>query len=205
MKNKLLLPKNYLSWSQMNCFLTSPARFRKEYFKDGPRLQSKALTFGKNVHELVETDKYKELLPDLIVYPVHELEIRCEISGVPILAFIDNWHQDMNVFREVKTGMVPWTMARVIKHGQLTFYAAALKQMTGTAPEYCDLDWIETKMGPAELAVRNDFWRDNETELNITGKLLTFHREFDPREIEKMETIFIEVMEKKQQDLQRDF
>lgn len=173
----------------MNCFITSPGRYRKEYFEDGPRLQSKALTFGKNIHELIETDKYKELLPDLIVYDNREVEIQCEILGVPILAFIDNRDPIKNVFREVKTGVVPWTMARVIKHGQLLFYAAALKQMTGKSPEYCDLDWIETKMGPAELSVRNDFWRDNETELNITGKLLTFHREFDPREIDKMEKL----------------
>jgi hypothetical protein len=173
----------------MNCFLTSPGRYRKEYFEDGPRLQSKYLTFGKNVHELIENGKYKELLPDLIVYDTHELEIKCQIREVPVLAFIDNYDPVKNVFREVKTGTAPWDMARVIKHGQLLFYAAALQNMDrGRTPAYCDLDWIETKMGKREGPV-DDFWRESETELNITGKLLTFHREFDHREIEKMEKL----------------
>jgi hypothetical protein len=187
---KLILPRGYISWSQLNCFLTSPARFRKEYFENGPRLTSKYLTFGKNVHELIENNKYKEILPDLIVYDTKELEIRCSVQGVPILAFIDSYDPVKNVFRETKTGIVPWDKVRVIKHGQLPFYAVALKHHTGKVPEYADLDWIETKEGKSEAPV-DDFWRTNETELNITGRLLSFHREFDEREIEKMEELIV--------------
>ncbi len=54
-----------------------------------------------------------------------------------------------------------------------------LKQITGKVPEYCDLIWIETKEGPKEV---EDFWRTNEKELNLTGKMVTFRREFDERE-----------------------
>jgi hypothetical protein len=51
-------------------------------------------------------------------------------------------------------------------------------------PEYCDLDWIETKDGVIEV---DDFWRENEKTVQVTGRIQSFHREFDEREIEKME------------------
>jgi len=192
--NKLILPRPYLSWSQMNCFMTSPVRFRKEYFENGPRLDTKYLTFGKNVHKLIEDGKYKEMFPELVVYDTKELEIKCDVLGVPILAFIDNYDSKNNVFREIKTGTQPWDRARVIKHGQLLFYAVALKYKLGKTPEYCDLDWIETKVGKSDDKV-DDFWRENENMINVTGRLLTFHREFDEREIEHMEEKIVKIAE----------
>jgi hypothetical protein len=32
LQNKLILPRPYISWSSLNCWISSPARFRKEYF-----------------------------------------------------------------------------------------------------------------------------------------------------------------------------
>lgn len=188
--DKLILPRGYLSYSQMNCFLTSPARFRKEYFENGPRLTSKYLSFGKDVHKLIEENKHKEILPDLVVYDVREMEIRVDVLGVPVLAYIDNYDPEKNVFRDTKTGLVPWDKAKVIKLGQLPFYAVALKHKLGKTPEYCHLDWIETKEGKTE-AVVEDFWRTNETELNITGRVFSFQRNFDDREIDKMEKLIV--------------
>jgi len=184
MKNKIILPKPHLSWSAMNCWETSKARFRREYFECGHKLDTKYLRFGKGIAELIESGKYKELLPDLIVYPVSEFEIRTDICGIPILSYIDDYDPETNLFREKKTGKIPWTQAKVIKHGQLIFYATALKHSNGKMPEYCDLDWIETKEGSIEI---DDFWRENEKIVQVTGRIQSFHREFDEREIEKME------------------
>lgn len=188
--NKLILPRNHLSASQMECFIKSPARYRKEYFENGPRLTSKFLSFGKKVHELIEKDKYKDILPDLVVYDVRELEIKCDILGVPTLSYIDSYDPINNVFRDTKTGIVPWDRVKVIKLNQLLFYAVVLKHKFGKIPEYCDLDWIQTKEGKTDTE-EVDFWRTNETELNITGRVLTFHREFDEREIERMENLIV--------------
>ena len=184
MPNKIILPKNYLSWSAMNCWESSKARFRREYFERGKKLDTKYLRFGKGIAKMIENDTYKKLLPELIVCEVREHEIRTTVLGVPILSYLDDYNPVKNVFREKKTGKIPWTMAKVIKHGQLLFYATALKHDLGKMPEYCDLDWIETKEGEK---VVDDFWRENERAVQITGKIQSFHREFDVREIEKME------------------
>lgn len=187
---KLILPKPHLSWSQMSCWLSNPVRYRKEYFECGEKLDSKYLRFGHGIHELIENGKYKELLPDLVVYNKHELEVKCEVKGVPTLSYIDSYDEKQNVFRDTKTGKIPWTKAKVIKHGQLVFYATVLKCSTGKMPEYCHLDWIETKEGSVEV---DDFWRTGEKQLNVTGRVVSFYRPFDEREIQKMEDLIVKV------------
>jgi len=144
------------------------------------------LRLGKGIAELIERDAHKVLLPDLIVYDVREHEIRTTVRGVPLLSYLDDYDPIKNVFREKKTGKIPWTQAKVIKHGQLVFYAVALKHSIGKIPEYCDLDWMETKEGAIEC---DDFWRENEKIVQVTGRIKSFHREFDEREIEKMEDL----------------
>ena len=191
---KLILPKPHLSWSQLSCWETNPNRYRKEYFECGKKLDTKYLRFGKGVAELIEKGLHRELIPDLVVYDTPEFEIKTDVQGVPILAYIDSYDSKNNVFREYKTGTLPWDRARVIKHGQLLFYAVALKYKLGKTPEYCDLDWIETKVGKSDDKV-DDFWRENENMINVTGRLLSFHREFDEREIERMEDKIVKIAE----------
>jgi hypothetical protein len=187
-ETKLILPKKHLSWSAMSCWLTSPGRFRREYFECGKKMDTKYLRFGKDIAGLIETGKHKELLPDLVVYDVREYEIRTNVRGVPILSYLDDYDPINNIFREKKTGKEPWTQARVIKHGQLVFYAVALKHSIGKIPAYCDLDWIQTKEGKTE---GTDFWREGEDIINVTGYIKSFHREFDEREIIKMEETIV--------------
>ena len=186
MSDKLILPRPHLSWSAISCWRSSPARFRREYFECGKKLDTKYLRFGKGIAEMIENGTYKELLPDLEVYEVSEYEMRVNIRGVPMLAYIDDYDPKDNVFREKKTGKVPWTQARVNKHDQLLVYATCLKHIKGKMPEYCHLDWIETKEGSIEV---DDFWRENEKIIQCTGKVKSFYREFDEREIERMEDL----------------
>lgn len=188
--NNLILPRPHISWSQLSCWLSNPARYRREYFECGDKLDTKYLRFGKGVAKLIEEGKHTTLLPDLVVYDTPEFEIKTEVLGVPILSYLDSYDSKENVFREVKTGKLPWTKAKVIKHGQLVFYATALKHSCGKIPEYCDLDWVETKDGVVE---QDDFWRENEKTINVTGRVVSFHRAFDEREIEKMEESIVKV------------
>lgn len=182
--NKIILPKPHLSWSQMDCWERNPVRYRKEYFESGHKLDTKYLRFGKGIAKMIEEGKHKDLLPDLVVYDSPEFEINTTVLEVPILSFIDSYDSANNVFREYKTGKNPWTQAKVIKHGQLAFYAVALKHSTGKIPEYCDLDWIETKEGALEV---DDFWRENEKQVQVTGKIKSFHKRFSEAEVERME------------------
>ncbi len=183
---KLILPKPHLSWSAINCWMSNPERFRREYFESGHKLDTKFLRFGKGIAKMIEEGTHKELLPDLEVYDCPEYEMRVEILGVPMLAYIDSYDSKNNVFREYKTGKHPWSQSKVQKHDQLTLYATMLKHITGKMPEYCDLDWIETKEGKTEV---EDFWRTGEDVINVTGRIVSFRREFDEREIERMEEI----------------
>ena len=187
-QKKLILPRTHLSWSQMNCWITNPTRYQREYFEGGKKLDTKYLRFGKGIAKLIEEGKQKELLPDLIVYDSPEYEIRCLVKEVPILSYLDSYDTKTNIFREYKTGKIPWTQAKVQKHDQLTFYATALKWSTGKMPEYCDLDWIETKDDKIEPT---DFWRENQNVVNVTGNIVSFHREFDSREVERIEQLIV--------------
>lgn len=113
----------------------------------------------------------------------------CKVRGiVPILSFLDKYPRP-NI-GEYKTGLAPWTLARVQKHDQLPFYGVSLKWSGQPLPESADLHWIETFELEEE---RKDFWRDGEKTIVATGKIKTFHREFDEREFERMEESIIKV------------
>lgn len=193
--NKLILPKPHLSWSSINCWMTNPERFRREYFENSEKLDTKYLRFGKGIAELIEKGKHKELLPDLVMYEKPEFEMRVEVMGVPLLGFLDGYNPSENIFGEYKTGKHPWDQARVQKHDQLTLYATMLKQLMGKMPEYCDLHWIETKDKIVSIQYVDEeeyghgLHNEKETQINVTGKILTFRREFDEREIDRMESI----------------
>lgn len=189
-ENKIILPKSYLSWSSLNCWLSNPKRFRREYFEGLEKLNTRYLQYGKGIAKLIEEGKHKELLPDLITYASSEFEIRAKIKGIPVLCYLDSYDPVKNVLREYKTGTQPWDMARVQKHDQLTFYAAALKSAYGKMPEYCDLDWIETKEDKSSKG-----GLQNSGAINVTGRIISFHREFDERELERIEDLILKVAE----------
>lgn len=188
MTEQILLPKVHLSWTQLNTWMTNPDRYKRETFEGGKKLDTKFLRFGKDIATLIEDGKHKDLLPDLEVYDTPEHEIRIEIAGIPILAYLDSYCSKTNNFREYKTGTIPWTQSKVQKHDQLVFYATALKWSTGKTPEFCDLDWIETKEYHEPTT---DFWREGGKIIGVTGRIKSFHREFDEREINRMEQLII--------------
>lgn len=115
----------------------------------------------------------------------------CKVRGeVPILAFLDKYVNRNGAIQEYKTGLAPWTQARVQKHDQLPFYGVALKWSGKRLPDYADLHWIETRETTKEHV---DFWRDGDKIISATGKIKTFHREFDEREFERMEDLIVKV------------
>jgi hypothetical protein len=114
----------------------------------------------------------------------------CKVRGeVPILCFLDKYKTD-GAIGEFKTGLQPWTQARVQKHDQLPFYGVGLKYCGRPLPAYADLHWIETREIEQE---RVDFWRDGAKIIAATGKIKTFHREFDTREFDRTEELIIKV------------
>ena len=209
----MILPRPHVSWSQINCWMSNKDRFRREYFENADKLDSRYLRFGKGFARIMEmlveepwllkneawvmdnfgmdikSSEYQNFAMDLRWYDTPEYEIRCDINGVPVLAYLDSYNSRENLFFEFKTGTQPWDRAKVQKHDQLLLYATALKWKSGKMPAYCDLDWIQTK--ESDVGPVNDFWRDNEKKINITGKITQFHRDFDEREVERMEKLLV--------------
>lgn len=180
----LLLPRTYLSYSAWQCWRSNPVRFRREYFENGKKLDTKYLRFGKGIAKAIEDGSYKDYLPDLPVMKVSEQKIVTEVQGVPLLSFIDTYDPVTHDFGEMKTGIHPWTKAKVQKHDQLLFYAVAIRSWTKMMPRHCFLHWIETS---EEAIDPTDFWSRVDKKLACTGKILSFKREFDERELDRME------------------
>jgi len=176
---KLILPKNYLSYSAMTMWLQNKARYIKEYFEGGEKLDSKYLRFGK---ESAKTRENREVKPG--EFP--ELELEVIIKGVPILSKIDFYDSNTHTFEEDKTGKCPWTPVRVQKHEQLPFYATVLRAKYGKKPERCTLNWFETKEAK-EGGLHN--------EIEFTGLVKSFDREFDESECDRMEDLILKVAE----------
>lgn len=213
---KLILPRPHLSWSQLYCWTTNPNRYRKEYFEHAEKLDTPYLRFGgvfsKMVEDLCEIMKripdrhqavqelkkdypmdenMESVLMELPIEGISEYEIRCKINGlIPVLAYLDKYIEQENAIGEYKTGLQPWTLARVQKHDQLIFYAVALKWCGKPIPDYADLHWIETKETQEEQV---DFWRNGAKIIKATGRIKSFHRVFDEREFSRMEELITRV------------
>lgn len=185
----LLLPKKYLSASQMELWEKSPDRYRSEYFEKGKKLRTRYLEFGGYIHKMIEDGTYHEHLPGLRVYSERELRLTAEIRGVPCLSYIDGNDPVEAEFGDYKTGKAAWTQARLQKSEQMLFYAVMLRVRTGKTPTRCGLHWIETYDHEDK---EQSFWQDDK-QVKLTGRVLTFYRQFDERELDRMEVKILRV------------
>lgn len=175
----LILPKLHLSYSQMTMWMQNPSRYRREYFENQDKLETKYLRFGKGAAKAREGRSVK---PG--EFP--EYEVRVEIKGVPILSFIDFYDGNNHIFEEDKTSKIPWTQTKVQQHEQLPFYCAVLRAKHGIMPQSCILNWFETREHEGG-GLQND--------IEFTGVEKSFTREFDERECDRIEELIAKVAE----------
>lgn len=193
----------------MSVWRTNPERYRREYFLGGHKLDTKYLRFGKGIAKLIEeleriqnlgktkeeaieelssiftlSEGTKEALLKLETEGQSEYEIDVTIRGVRVIMFLDKHIDDENIFREFKTGKIAWSQVKVQKHDQLLVYACGLRAKSGEMPEWCFLDWIETTEKSDES---DDFFSEFDKKVNCTGKVQSFKRYFDERELDRME------------------
>lgn len=196
----------YLSWSQYDLYRRNPEQYAKQYFLGEKGVDTQYTRYGSKIAKLIEDGKVHDVLPDLTVYHICEHKLYTDIDGYPLLGYIDSYDPETNTFREYKTGKVPWNILKVYKHGQLLFYAIMLRRITGNMPTHCHLDWIDTKDDTTEITTSEvfpGFSTGGEEYVNITGRITSFKREFDERELDKMEREIMEVIEKIKQDYQK--
>lgn len=149
---KLLLPKGYLSYSQMNSWKWSQKKYKETYFEGKPYPTNPAMIFGKDFSEIMDDKKKTD---DVIIqgvvslmprYDTSEKEIRESIEGIKLLGYLDSYCSKTHDLYEYKTGKTPWTQYRVDEADQLTFYSMLVYLKYKVIPENISLIWAETEI-----------------------------------------------------------
>lgn len=170
--DELILPRGYLSWTQYSLFKSNKAQYIAKYI-DGEEydLDNSGLRFGKTISELLDGTREAETESDHMVkialtrYKESEYEVIAYLTSkrgtVKLLCRLDTFSSMDWMFREYKTGRVPWTMSKALKHGQITFYTLALYliDLKKEIPQ-SHLDWIETV--------------EEDGQVRMTGKIQSF-------------------------------
>lgn len=176
---KLLLPRGYLSWTQVDMWLRSPERYARRYFENEDGYENEAMAYGKRTSEALEKggetgddimDAVVALLPKYDVAE-HQIEAPWETpKGIfTLLGKLDTFGTEPPRFREYKTGIVPWTRRKAEKHRQLHHYAALIWLFHKKLPSDAWLDWAQTERTPEGI--------------QFTGKIESFRVEIGTKEV----------------------
>lgn len=185
------LPRNYLSYSQIDLWLKNKSQYKSKYFFNEKPFTTIETIFGKEFAERLE--KNDSLLAHIPRYNKPEYDIKCEIEGVPIRGFIDSYDTETFSFLEYKTSRTKnWTQDSVNKHIQLPFYSFVIKELHGKINDECKLIWVETRFK------NNTFIYKGHTlfgkrELELTGRVEIFSRTITHDEREEMRKLIVQV------------
>lgn len=170
MAKKLLNPRGYLSWTQVDMWLRSPDRYISNYMLgQGMDLNNSGLRFGKTASEALEGGETADeamvaLVALLPHYSKREHEIRATLKTpkgeVVLLGKLDTYDPKQPRFREYKTGRVKWTQAKADKYKQIPHYGALIYLEQAKIPDAW-LDWAETE--------------EVDGEVRLTGNIQSFH------------------------------
>jgi len=174
--------REHFSWSQYNLWLTSKREYWKRYNQGYENKSNKYFAKGKELAKMLEgaeVAQSNDPMQDVIVKKIPKLdytedELVFKVGDKDVLCYLDGVNIDYKMFAEVKTGKIPWTQERVDDHDQLLFYALAIWKLKKVLPSSM-LIWVETEE------------TENRKELNYTGRVEVFMREFKITELERFE------------------
>src|SRR3990167_7901295 len=168
------LPKKHLSYSAISLWYKNKQQFRDRYYLNKKTPDTAWTLFGKEIHKALE--KNEEKLSNIPRYPVSELEVRTEIGGVPILAYIDSFHPEEKRILDFKTSMKQWTQKEVDTLMQLPFYSELIFREYGSVHPQTKIVWLETRLAPSTgLLSQGD-------SIQLTGRHEVFEREITQAE-----------------------
>jgi len=195
---KILLPRDYLSWSQMWLWENSPEKYKEKYFYGAEQYVTKEMKFGKKFAEARETGKCDDkkilkIVKSTTAYKNKEYKIKCVVKSgkdvVPLLCYLDSYEDGF--VEEDKTGKTPWTQKRADEHGQIGVYDVALRITTGKVHKF-RLRWFETE--EKEKGV-----------ITLTGRIETFPVEKTTIEYLKMTARIIKTAKQISEAYQEEF
>lgn len=156
-KKYIQLPKGYLSYSQMMLWLSSPERYKAQYFdkRNDMNYTNAGQEFGKMFADALEkgeetgdlrTDAAMLLLPK---YDVRDVQFFAEMKTphgwLKLVIKPDFLNSETKEFIEIKTGKVKWTPAKAQSHPQMIFYAIGINLEYKVMNEKAILAWAETE------------------------------------------------------------
>jgi len=172
------LNKKHLSYSAIDLWNKNPQGYRDRYYLEEPKkLETPYTLYGREVHVLIDKDpKYAS-----IRLPVAEKEMRVEIDGISVLAYIDTYCPDTHAFGEYKSGKRKkdgspcWNKVDVQRHEQLPFYSLLIQEKFGKKINSTYLVWLETKFYEHKRTVGTVVLA-NDSGLRLTGHMEVFKR-----------------------------
>jgi hypothetical protein len=151
----MLLPKPYISVSQINLWYSDRQKYINRYFLNLPEEPSIYMNFGKQFAE--DTEAYikdgiiMETFPDFYIDKIQsfkgceaEKEISLSINDIQVKGFIDAWDVENNRVIDFKTSGKPWTMDTLKDSLQMKVYALAMFVNGESIPE-SQINWLGTK------------------------------------------------------------
>ncbi len=156
-KKTIQLPKEYLSYSQIQLWKNDPKRYIELYFngRNELRISNSGMEYGKVVAEALEkgiqtgdllTDAAMLLLPK---YDIADQEIRTTIKTedgcFDVIGRPDSMSSATKDFLEYKTGKGAWTAKKAQKHPQMVFYAMLIYLAHKVVLPGAKLIWIQTE------------------------------------------------------------
>ena len=151
----MLLPKPYISVSQINLWYSDRQKYINRYFLNLPEEPSIYMDFGKQFATSTETfirygmiDKnlplfYLDKIKSMIGLEA-EKEISLSINDIQVKGFIDVWDIENNRVIDFKTSGKPWTMDTLKDSLQMKVYALAMFVNGESIPE-SQINWLGTK------------------------------------------------------------
>ena len=154
-KITMLLPKKYISVSQINLWYSDRQKYIDRYFLDLPQEPSIYMDFGKQFAEdteaFIKNGIIMETFPDFYIDKIQsfkgceaEKPISLSINDIQVVGYIDAWDRENNRVIDFKTSGRPWTMQTLYNSLQMKVYALAMFVNGDTIPE-SQINWLGTK------------------------------------------------------------
>jgi hypothetical protein len=169
----MLLPKSYISVSQINLWYSDRQKYINRYFLNLPEEPSIYMDFGKQFATSTETfirygmiDKnlplfYLDKIKSMIGLEA-EKEISLSINDIQVKGFIDVWDIENNRVIDFKTSGKPWTMETLKTSLQMKVYALAMFVNGDQIPE-CQINWLGTRKMKNGLEFTGESYELNHT------------------------------------------
>lgn len=164
----LILPRGYLSPSQVEMYETDrPKYIRKYILEQDISFSSKYTDYGNKFGSAMETDEETDdelinLAMDMVPkYSYREkiLETMVETKDgwFIMMGKLDTFEEEPLMMREYKTGGPKWTQARVDKSNQVIHYISLIYLIYKRLPEKAHLDWLQTHLVNGEVKLNGNY------------------------------------------------